>query len=147
MSKVAESPTNSARIVFFFLLTAFGDIVCKRAFIMVKENPTRQNVFTNTIGNFHLSARPTEVAVGSPEMGIFLGRVVDLFMLPLGTRHFFGRKRTNLIKDLKHNSKRSRGHCRVVPPSLVGRVEHDRYVRERRKEFRSVDRYGSHSPL
>ena len=87
-----------------FVAHSLGGIVCKRALIMAKENPTHQNIIANTVGILFFGT-PHRGAVGSPEIGISLGYIVDLFMLPLGTRLFLGRTRIDLIKNLKHNSK------------------------------------------
>ena len=94
---------NEQRPVIF-VAHSLGGIVCKRALIMAKENSTYQSIIANTIGILFFGT-PHRGAVGSPEIGIFLGHIVDLFMLPLGTRLFHGRTRVDLIKNLKHNSK------------------------------------------
>ena len=87
-----------------FVAHSLGGIVCKRTLIMANENPAHQNIIANTIGILFFGT-PHRGAVGSPEIGIFLGHIVDLFMAPSGTRLFVGSTRIDLIKNLKHNSK------------------------------------------
>ena len=83
---------------------SLGGIVCKRALIMASANPRYDAVKANTVGILFFGT-PHRGAIVSPEIGLFLGHIVDLFMLPLGTRLFHGRTRTDLIENLKHNSR------------------------------------------
>ena len=87
-----------------FVAHSLGGIVCKRALIMANENPVYEAIKANTVGILFFGT-PHRGAILSPEIGIFLGHIVDLFMLPLGTRLFHGRTRVDLIENLKHSSK------------------------------------------
>lgn len=86
-----------------FVAHSLGGIVCKRALIMAKENPAYHDIVSNTIGILFFGT-PHRGAVASPEIGIFLGQIVNLFMYSLGARLFLGRTRTDLIENLKRNS-------------------------------------------
>lgn len=87
-----------------FVAHSLGGIVCKRALIMANANPIYEAIKANTVGILFFGT-PHRGAIFSPEIGIFLGHIVDLFMLPLGTRLFHGRTRVDLIENLKHSSK------------------------------------------
>lgn len=86
-----------------FVAHSLGGIVCKRALIMAKENPAYHDIVSNTIGILFFGT-PHRGAVASPEIGIFLGQIVNLFAYPLGVRLVLGRTRTDLIENLKRNS-------------------------------------------
>lgn len=94
---------NDEQRPIIFVAHSLGGIVCKRALIMAKENPAYHDIVSNTIGILFFGT-PHRGAVASPEMGIFLGQIVNLFMDSLGARLFLGRTRTDLIENLKRNS-------------------------------------------
>lgn len=81
-----------------FIAHSLGGIVCKRALIKAKENSEYLDIISNTIGVLFFGT-PHRGAKATPDLGIFLGNILDQFMLPS-----FGNVRVDLLKNLKHNS-------------------------------------------
>lgn len=105
-----------------FVAHSLGGIVCKRALIMAKENPAYLDIFSNTIGILFFGT-PHRGASGSPELGIVLGNIIELFMTPSGARLFAGRPRLDLLENLKRNSENLEDTATSFSHILSGKLQ------------------------
>lgn len=86
-----------------FIAHSLGGIVCKQALIMAKEDPKFMDLLQSTIGVLFFGT-PHRGARGTPDLGIFLGDILQTLFNVSGTRLFLGGVRNDLFKTLKANS-------------------------------------------
>ena len=86
-----------------FIAHSLGGIVCKQALILAYRNTIYSKILESTIGIFFFGT-PHRGARGTPDMGIFLGNMVDLCLKGSGSRPFVGGTRSDLLAALNANS-------------------------------------------
>lgn len=86
-----------------FIAHSLGGIVCKQALIMAKEDPQFTSLLQSTIGVLFFGT-PHRGARGTPDLGIFVGDMLQVVFNISGSRLFMGKSRTDLLEKLKANS-------------------------------------------
>ena len=86
-----------------FIAHSLGGIVCKQALILAYRNVMYSKILESTISVFFFGT-PHRGARGTPDMGIFLGNMVDLCLKGSGSGPFVGGTRKDLLAALNANS-------------------------------------------
>ena len=103
LSCLSTARVGQERRPIIFIAHSLGGIVCKQALILANRNHLYSNILKSTIGILFF-ATPHRGARGTPEMGIFLGNLVDMCLKISGSRLFIGKTRNDLLASLSANS-------------------------------------------
>lgn len=94
---------DQARRPIIFIAHGYGGIVCKKALILASEDSEFTALLDSTVGILFLGT-PHSGVVGTPDIAIKVGYVIDTLTKILGPRWFFGKVRKDLLAGLKPNS-------------------------------------------
>ena len=103
LAQLSAQRNGHERRPIIFIAHSLGGIVCKQALLSAKLDYNYSEIFESTaaiifFGTPHRGARIT------PNLGIFFGDIVDLFVNAAGVRLTAGKTRTDLLEALKANS-------------------------------------------